>query len=111
MGNLVIAAEPLPLRTDEGGVIRVGKTRATLDSVVYAFKEGSMAEDIVRQFPTLALADVYTVIAYYLHHKADVDAYLEEQERQAEEIRRQDEARYGHHGLRERLLARRNRNC
>jgi hypothetical protein len=56
------------------------------------------------------VTDLYAVIGYYLHHKADVDAYLEEQERQAEEIRRQGEARYDHRGIRERLLARRNRH-
>jgi uncharacterized protein (DUF433 family) len=108
MSNLAIAAEPIPLATDKDGNVRVGGTRVTLDSVVYAFKEGSTAEDIVRSFPSLSLADVYAVIAYYLRHKADVEAYLEEQEREAEKVRRECEARFDQRGIREMLLARRN---
>ena len=108
MSNLAIAAEPVPLATDQHGVVRVGGTRVTLDSVVYAFEEGSAAEEIVYQYPTLSLTDVYAVITYYLRHKAEVKTYLDEQERQAEEVRREDEARYDLRGIRERLLARRN---
>ena len=33
------------------------------------------AEEIVQQYPTLDLADIYTVIAYYLRNREDVDAY------------------------------------
>jgi hypothetical protein len=57
--------------------------------------------------PPLDLADVYAVIAYYLRHRAEVDAYLQEREQQAREIRRQIEARFDPTGVRERLLARR----
>jgi len=107
MSNLAIAAEPVPLATDKHGVVRVGGTRVTLDSVVYAFEEGATAEEILSQYPTLSLTDVYAVIAYYLRHKAEVKAYLDEQERQAEEARREDEARFDQRGIRERMLARR----
>jgi uncharacterized protein (DUF433 family) len=106
MNTLAIATEPLPLHTDQGGVVRVGGTRITLDSVIYAFKEGSTAEQILEDYPSLRLADVYAVIGYYLRHKEEVDAYLREQGRQAEEVRRQDEARFDRQGIRERLLAR-----
>jgi hypothetical protein len=78
-----------------------------LDSVIYAFREGSTAEQILEQYPSLRLADVYAVISYYLRHGEEVDAYVEEQRRQAEEVRRQDEARFDRSGIRERLLARR----
>jgi uncharacterized protein (DUF433 family) len=107
MGNLALATEPIPLHTDQGGVVRVGGTRVTLDSVVYAFQEGSPAEQILEQYPSLRLADVYAVISYYLRHREEVDAYVDEQRRQAEEVRRQDEARFDRSGIRERLLARR----
>ncbi|HEX9945461.1 MAG TPA: DUF433 domain-containing protein [Thermoanaerobaculia bacterium] len=92
------------------GVVRVGGTRVTLDSVVHAFKAGSSAEDIVRKFPTLSLADVYAVISYYLRHKAEVEAYLEEREREAQELRQQIEAKFDTRGIREMLLARRNQH-
>jgi uncharacterized protein (DUF433 family) len=107
MSTLAIAVEPTPLNPDSGGVVRVGGTRVTLDSVVYAFQEGSTAEQILEQYPSLRLADVYAVISYYLRHEEDVEAYLGEQKRQAEEARRQDEARFDRQGIRERLLARR----
>lgn len=107
MGNLAIAIEPVPLHTDPGGVVRVGGTRVTLDSVVYSFQEGSTAEEILEQYSSLRLADIYAVIGYYLRHREEVEAYIREQRRQAEEIRRQDEARYDRVGIRERLLARR----
>jgi uncharacterized protein (DUF433 family) len=107
MGNLAIAMEPTPLRTDQDGVVRVGGTRVTLDSVVYSFQEGSTAEQILEQYPSLRLADVYAVISYYLRHREEVEAYVAEQRRQAEEVRRQDEARLDRPGIRERLMARR----
>jgi uncharacterized protein (DUF433 family) len=107
MSTLAIAVEPTPLDTDSGGVVRVGGTRVTLDSVVYSFLEGSTAEQILDQYPSLRLADVYAVISYYLRHQEDVEAYLGEQRRQAEDVRRQDEARFDRQGIRERLLARR----
>jgi uncharacterized protein (DUF433 family) len=107
MRNLAIAVEPAPLTTDTEGVVRVGGTRVTLDTVVFAFKEGATAETIVDDYPSLSLADVYATIGYYLRHKTEVESYVEEQRRQAEEARRLDESRYDRQGIRERLLARR----
>ena len=104
--TLLIAAEPIPLETDADGVVRVGGTRVTLDTVVAAFKEGATAEEIVYQYPSLNLTDVYFVIAYYLQRRPDVEAYLRWRQRQANEAREQNEARFDPHGIRERLLAR-----
>src|SRR2546428_841429 len=64
--SLVIEAPPVPLRTDEHGVMRVGKTRVPLDTVVFAFNHGSSPEEIVLSYPTLDLEDVYAVVIYYL---------------------------------------------
>jgi uncharacterized protein (DUF433 family) len=105
---LAIASEPSPLRTDAHGVVRVGKTRIPIDTVVHFFLAGCLPEEIVDRFPSLLLADVYSTIGYYLRHQEEVDRYLEESARQAEEIRALVEARQGSSvGLRERLLARR----
>ncbi len=104
---LVVAPPQSPLRVDADGVARVAATRVTLDTVVAAFLAGATAEEIAIQYPSLDLADVYAVIAYYLRHRAEVDAYLQEREQQAREIRRQIEARFDPTGVRERLLARR----
>lgn len=102
-----LVAEPPPLYMNEFGVLRVKGTRVSLDSVVYAYKDGSTAECIVASYPTLSLADVHAVIAYYLRHKDEVEEYLRTSEEQIEALRREADARWPSAGLRERLLARR----
>ena len=105
---LSIAAEPIPLRVDPHGTVRVGGTRLTLETVLGAFKRGDSPPEIAAAFPGLDLADVYAVITYYLRHRGEVEDYLQAQEAKAAEIRREIEARQGdQRGLRERLLARR----
>src|SRR5438132_1712436 len=103
--NLI--AELPPLRIDSGGTVRVGKTRVTLDTVIAVFDKGATAEEIVRRYPTLHLADVYAVISYYLHHRSDVEGYLSQRRIEAEEIRRKWEERCPTDDLRERMLAKR----
>ena len=105
--SLAIAPERLPLAEDADGVIRVSGTRVTLDTIVGAFNDGASAEDIVSMYPSLDLADVYVVIAYYLRRRADVDAYRRRREEHAAAVRAENESRFDPHGIRERLLARR----
>ena len=105
--TLTILSETVPLVTGVDGVTRVGKTRVTLDTVVSAFLDGATAEAIAHQYPSLDLADVYSVIAYYLRRRAEVDAYLQRRRQQAETLRKQGESRFDPSGIRERLLARR----
>ncbi|MEZ4767611.1 MAG: DUF433 domain-containing protein [Caldilineales bacterium] len=100
-------AEPIPLAIDKDGTIRVGGTRVTLDTLVAAFRQGATAEEIVLQYPTLQLADVYAVISYYLRETAEVETYLQQQAAESLEIRKQVEARFDPAGIRDRLLARR----
>jgi uncharacterized protein (DUF433 family) len=108
MGLLeTLAPKSPPLRLDQDGVIRVGGTRVTLDTVIEAHKEGASPKQIVSQYDSLKLADVYVVIGYYLDNRAEVEAYLDRRREQAEQVRRQVEARTPQHGIRERLLARR----
>jgi len=101
-----IAAHPVPLATDADGVIRVGGTRVTLETVVGAFEAGESAEEIAASYPALSLADVYETIAYYLRHRSDVGSYLAERRAEASAIQREIESRPGYTDLRERLLAR-----
>jgi uncharacterized protein (DUF433 family) len=104
-----IAPERVPLTVDARGVVRVGGTRVTLDTVVGAFLEGATAEDIVSQYPSVDLADVYAAISYYLRHRSEVASYLEERSRTARTVRERAERRCPPEGLRARLLARRSR--
>jgi uncharacterized protein (DUF433 family) len=99
--------EAPPFRVEEDGTVRIGKTRVTLDTVVWAFNHGSTAEEIMMKFPTLQLPDIYAVLAYYLRHREEVDAYLEQREIEAVELRRKIEEICPPDGFKERLLARR----
>jgi len=105
--SLVIEAPPVPLRTDEHGVMLVGKTRIPLDTVVYAFNQGATPEEIVMSYTSLELGDVYAVVNYYLHNRVDVDAYLSQREAEPTRIRAENEKRFPQVGIRARLLARR----
>jgi uncharacterized protein (DUF433 family) len=101
------AAIDVPLRTDDHGKIRVGGTRILLELVIHAFQQGDTAEGIVDSYPTLKLADVYAVLAYYLTHRAEVDAYVRQADEAAERIQRETEVRYSSEtlALRTRLRA------
>jgi len=104
--SLVVTSVPVPLRNDADGVVRVGVTRVTLDTVAAAFHDGATAEEIVRQYPSLRLADVYSVLGYHLDHQSEVEAYLGERQRRAAEVRRDNESRFDPQGVRDRLLVR-----
>ncbi|MFB8792091.1 MAG: DUF433 domain-containing protein [Potamolinea sp.] len=104
--TLVIAAESAPLATNADGVVQVGKTRVTLDTVVAVFKQGVTAEEIVYRYPSLKLADVYATIGFYLNHQQEVEAYLQNRQKQAQEVRQMNETKFEPQGLRDRLLAR-----
>ena len=105
--SLAISTQTLPLRIDADGVARVAKTRVTLDTVVGAFLEGATAEEIARRYPSVELADVYSVIAYYLRHRPEVEEYLHRRRQEAAHVQQQNEQRFDPHGIRDRLLARR----
>ncbi len=59
--TLTIPLEPAPIETDASGVVRVAKTRVTLDTVVIAFMEGCTPEEIGEQYPSLQISDIYLV--------------------------------------------------
>ena len=105
--TLALTVYTVPLRTDADGVVRIGKTRVTLDTVVTAFLDGATPEEIAQQYPTLDLADIYQVIGYYLHHRQEVTAYLEQRQAEADRVRQDTESSLNPVGIRERLLARR----
>lgn len=99
-------ADPLPLRADEGGVVRVGSGRVSLDLVVEQYENGMTPEEMVRAYDTLELADIYAVIAYYLRHRDQVRDYLNRRRAEAEGLRAKTEADRPRI-TREELLARR----
>jgi uncharacterized protein (DUF433 family) len=105
--TLTVEYQTIPLKADQKGVMRVGNTRVTLDTVIHAFEQGHTAEEIVSHYPALRLPDVYAVIAYYLNNEMEVRAYLNQQEEETQKIWEQIEANADYQSFRERLLARR----
>jgi uncharacterized protein (DUF433 family) len=71
------------------GTYRMSGTRVSLDSIVYAFLRGAAPESIAQSFPALTLEEVYGAIAFYLAHQTEIDAYLQEGEREFEALRQQ----------------------
>ncbi len=83
----------VPLRTDEHGAIRIGKTRVLLELVIHAYYMGETPEGIVDSYPNLTTADVYAVIGYYLANREEIDAYVHQRDQQAAQIVRDMEAK------------------
>jgi len=71
----------------DGGYWITG-SRVSLDSVVYAFLNGSSPEGIIQSFPLLTLEQVYGAIAFYLANRDGIDAYLKEGEAEFEQLQR-----------------------
>lgn len=105
--SLSLQADPLPLRADEHGSIRIGNTRVLLELVIRAYQGGLSAEQIAERFDTLELADIHAVLAYYLNHQAQIEDYLRRRQAEAEEVRQRIEAALPPRPTREELLARR----
>ena len=94
--TLAIEAELAPLEINSDGVVLVGKTCVTLDTVVAVFKQGATAEEIVYRYPSLKLADVYATIAFYLNHQQEVETYLKQRQQQAQEVRIMNQSCYNY---------------
>ena len=106
--NLAAVTEKIPVEKDMDGVIRVGNTRVTLETLISAFNGGSTAEEIVFQFPVLNIADVYAVITYYLRNRDTVERYLNNRMQLSEQAKRRNQENKNMNDIRERLLARQN---
>jgi uncharacterized protein (DUF433 family) len=97
----------IPLRMDERSVIRVSGTRVRLDAVIARHHQGHSPEAIHEGFNVLPLNDIYAVIAYYLAHRDELDAYLQRREQATARIRQEWETQYPPKVTRAELLARR----
>src|ERR1700692_2802935 len=85
----VLEQKPLtlsvPLREEPAGVLRVGESRVLLELVLRAYQRGASPQEIVRMYDSLALGDVFAVIAYYLAHPAELDEDLRKSDEGAED--------------------------
>jgi uncharacterized protein (DUF433 family) len=101
--SVLVTTSEIKLTKTEAGVFRIGNTRVSLDSVLIAFNQGATPEQIVQDYDTLELKEIYSVISYYLENRKELDSYLAERSERREELRAQS----NQNGIRERLLARR----
>jgi uncharacterized protein (DUF433 family) len=108
--TISLQTEAIPLESDECGTVRIAGSRVTLDVLASAWQAGETPEQIVDQFPTLRLADVYAVITWMLRHPSDLADYLARAGADAEQIRAQINKAVPQEGLRERLQARTRRS-
>ena len=92
-----------PLREDADGILRVGDTRVTLQTLVAAYEQGSSAEEIALRYPTLALDQVYASIGFYLGHRDELRDYLATEEQASTRARADSDQRPSVLAVRERL--------
>jgi uncharacterized protein (DUF433 family) len=95
--TITLHADPVPLRIDEAGAIRVGQSRVTLDVLLQYWRMGMTPEEIARGLDTLTLADVHGALAYYYRHQSEIDAYLLRREAEAEKLRQEIESTNASH--------------
>jgi uncharacterized protein (DUF433 family) len=84
----------IPLQMDEHGAIRVSGTRVTLDTVIARYRQGDSPEAIHAGFDVLPINDIYAVIAYYLAHTDELNAYLKRRAESSARIQHEIEANY-----------------
>src|SRR5271163_426427 len=73
-----------------GGKARINGTRIRVqDVMIWHERLGRSAEEIVRDFPQLSLAQVYAALAYYYDHRTEIDAQLQEDEQTVEAMKAQ----------------------
>jgi hypothetical protein len=89
------------------GII-LAATRISLASVVYAYLDGHSAEGIQECYPLLTLEQIHDALAFYLGHRAEVDADLadkrERYDQQRQAARNADPAFYEQMAVRQREL-------
>lgn len=64
------------LTEQTAGAIRLSGHRIALEHVVHYYNQGYSPEMILGQFPSLSLALIHKVIAFYLEHPAEVGSYV-----------------------------------
>ncbi|HEY9794991.1 MAG TPA: DUF433 domain-containing protein [Leptolyngbyaceae cyanobacterium] len=56
--------------------IRIKGHRIGIDNVLDYYLQGYSPEEIAANLSTLSLEQIYATITYYLHNRAEIDAYL-----------------------------------
>ena len=71
-----------------GGKPRIAGHRITVSDVaIWHERMGMSPDEIVTDYPTITLSDVYAALAYYFDHRVEVDREILEGEEFAENVR------------------------
>ena len=107
--SITFQTDPLLLREDTTGDLRVGRDAGSRGIGASRLSRRRHARAIAQRYPSLSLADVYSVVAYYLRHRDAMERYLADRERQADDVRQRiDRPQRDLTYLRNRLLRQRN---
>jgi uncharacterized protein (DUF433 family) len=72
-----------------GGRLRIDGTRITINQIAALYKQGLDAEGIADQYPHLTLAQVYAALSHYLANHEEIDAELEAERQEADQLERE----------------------
>jgi len=75
--SLALERQAPPLHENAQGVLRVGQTRVTLESVISFFEQGASAEEIAMRCDVMDLHDVCATLSYCLGHRQVMKNYLD----------------------------------
>ena len=83
----LISLLPPDLHWHPDGEIRLVGHRIGLFHFIYYYNQGYTAEMLLGQFPTLELALIHRVIAFYLDHQKEVDEYVAQYRAELDQLR------------------------
>jgi uncharacterized protein (DUF433 family) len=84
IGNLIARTPGI-----KGGTPHIAGTGVTVRTIVRWYKLGLTPEAIAAEYPHLELAQVYTALAYYHAHRAEMEAEMAEEEAESDRIERE----------------------
>ncbi len=83
----MLATETAHIHLDERGVAWIDDTNTKVIEVVLdKLAHGSSPEEIHFQHPHLSLAQIYAAFTYYYDHQAEIDAEIERQVREVDQL-------------------------
>jgi len=107
---VIESIQSVPVTVTEEGAIRIAGSRVSLESLLHHYNAGATPEQIACKFPSLRLADIYSVVAYYLNHRESIEEYLRETEAAGDAVQARIESQPGYQGsmseIRQRLMTR-----
>jgi uncharacterized protein (DUF433 family) len=86
---MVIDATPVPslIYLDEQGRARIQGVRTKVIQIAVDRRNGLDADAIHEAYPYLSLAQIHAALSYYYEHKTQLDAQMEEADREYEALR------------------------